>query len=357
MSESGFVARRVDSALPGRTAPLTEITARTGQAPPFELFRLVVELVVGRDGIVLLSGPVDWREPRERLPDADPARWSGPATLAHSLGPRSCCVRLDDLCRGEGEDFVTVDEHGSVVPPERRAGRSRPLVIRFPQDFPLVIGSPEAVHALVRAAPVPPEVFQARDTAVDYAAYRHLWHGPAPETYFGAETLVEAPDDRKAFVPAYEQGESFGMTHREAALVGDGPAPVALVPLPSDAQCAADIAPLLPTMDRARWLAFRAGYLHRRPDGRGVIDLLEHGDTTGWARAARNGDWALARALVEAQLAADGPVDPRAARACESIGREALTDPPAISADDLVAALAHVPAASVALPKRRWWHH
>ncbi|TQM77767.1 hypothetical protein FHX81_0001, partial [Saccharothrix saharensis] len=47
MNDSGFVARRVDPAFPGRTAPLTEITARTGQAPPFELFRLVVELVVG----------------------------------------------------------------------------------------------------------------------------------------------------------------------------------------------------------------------------------------------------------------------------------------------------------------------
>lgn len=357
MSDSGFVARRVDSALPGRTAPLTEITARTGQAPPFELFRLVVELVVGRDGIVLLSGPVDWREPRERLPAADPARWSGPATLAHSLGARLCCVRLDDLCRGEGEDFVTVDEHGAVVPPERRAGRERPLVIRFPQDFPLVIGSPEAVHALVRTAPVPPEVFRARDARVDYAAFRHLWRGPTPEAYFDVETLAEAPDGGKSFLQAYEAGKTFGRTHGEAALVGDGQDPVALVPRPSDAQCAADISPLLPTMDRARWLAFRAGYLHVRPDGRGVIDLMEHGDATGWARAARNDDWASARVLAEAQLAADGPADPRAAEACDLIRREALVDPPAIGADDLAAVLAHVPAASGAPPKRRWWHH
>ncbi|MFJ6676071.1 hypothetical protein ACIQMJ_33645 [Actinosynnema sp. NPDC091369] len=196
MSDSGFAARRVDSALPGRATPLTEITARRRQAPPFELFRLVVELVVGRDGIVVLSGPVDWREPRERLPDADPARWSGPATLTHSLGPRWCCVRLDDLWRGEGEDLVAVDERDAVVPPERRAGRTRPLVIRFPQDFPLV-----------RTARVPPEVFRAQDTRGDYAAFGRLWRGSAPGAHSSAIALAKHP--RRA-VRRRRAGESQG---------------------------------------------------------------------------------------------------------------------------------------------------
>ena len=370
MSVSGFAARRVDLALPDRSVPLTELTPRTAHTHPFELFRLVVELVVGRDGMVLLSGPVDWREVRERLPDADVPRWSRPADLAHSLGPQFSCVRLEDLFRAENEDFVTVDEHGALVPPDRRARRSpRPLVIRFPEDFPLLIGSPDAIHALVSAAPVPPEVHRARDTRVDYAAFEHLWRGPGPEAYFDIGNLLHDREQGNALAEMCEMGKAFGSTHREAALMGDYPPrqehAVVLVTRPTNAQCAADLAPLLPTMDRGRWLAFRAGYLHRRPDGQGVVDLVEHGDATGWAQAARDGDWVSARALAEAQLAADGPSDRRLAQAYDLITREALVDPPTAGADEPALAFAlrdhevtervTSSGATVVPRKRRWW--
>ncbi|MFI9011028.1 hypothetical protein ACIGNX_27720 [Actinosynnema sp. NPDC053489] len=327
MSDSAFLPRRRELVLAGRTASLTEIGARTGQAYPFELFRLLVELVSGRGGMVLLSAPVPWREVLDRHPDADQSRWSQPLNLAHSLGPRFSCVRLDDLRRGPGEDFVTVDERGAVVPPERRARRSRPLVIRFPEDFPLVIGSSHAIHALASAAPASPHTFRARDPRVDFAAFDHLWHGPPGAERDTVEKLLRTPGGRNGFAAARETGETFGSAHRNASLVGDGREPVALVHHPGDAQCAADFSPLLPAMRRPQWLAFRAGYLCGRPDGQGVLDLVEHGDTTGWARAARRGDWATAHALVRTQLTTSDQADPRPARACDLIGRRALTDP------------------------------
>ncbi|MCE6998166.1 hypothetical protein LZG04_25700 [Saccharothrix sp. S26] len=354
MSDSGFAARPLDLALPGGSTPLTEISPRTAHTHPFELFRLVVGLVVGRGGMVLLSGPVRWRE----RPGA--ALGSRPADLAHSLGPRFSCVRLHDLFRGEHEDFVTVDEHGLPVSPDRRAQRSprqRPLVIRFPEDFPLLIGAPDAVAAVASAAPVPPEVHRARDTHVDYASFDHLWRGPGPEEHFTVENLLRDRDEWNTLVEACEVGKAFGSAHRGSALVGDAPSAdepgIALVVPPTAAQCAADIAPLLPTMNRARWLAFRAGYLSRGPDGQGVVDLMEHGDASGWAQAARDGDWQSARALADAQLA-DGFPDRRVARACDLIGRRALVDPPAISADALASSLALGDRVATGR-RRRWW--
>lgn len=356
MSDSGFALRQRDLALPGRTVSLTEFTPRTGQAPPFEVFRLMVELLTGRDGMVLLSGPVDWRELRGRAPDVDRARWSEPVHLAHSLGPRFACARLDDLFRDGHEDFVTVDEHGTVVPPDRRARRSpaqRPLAIRFPENFPLVIGSPGAIRAVTAASPA--KVCQARDTRIDYAEFRHLWHGPPPDAYFGVESLGRTRSEWDDLLLACGTGKAFGRSHAEAVLNGDArdfvgtvlddatrlddERTILLIPRPTDAQCAADISTRLPAMDRARWLAFRAGYLCRRPDGQGVIDLLEHGDTTGWARSARNDDWFLARIQAEAQLA-DGPADRRLAEALDLIGRKALTDPPTIREDELALSFA-----------------
>ncbi|MFD0204830.1 MULTISPECIES: tetratricopeptide repeat protein [Saccharothrix] len=357
MSDSGFALRRRDLVLPERTVSLTEFTPRTGQAPPFEVFRLMVELLTGRDGMVLLSGPVDWRELRERAPGVDRARWSEPVHLAHSLGPRFACVRLDDLFRAEHEDFVTVDEHGTVVPPDRRARRlpaQRPLFLRFPKTFPLVIGSPEAIQAVTAASPA--KLYQARDARIDYAEFHHLWHGPAPDAYFSVENLSRSQAEWDDLLLACGIGKTFGRSHAKAVLNGDArdfvgtmlddaarlddEHTILLIPRPTDAHCAADIATRLPAMDRPRWLAFRAGYLSRRPDGQGVIDLLEHGDTTGWAHSARNDDWFLARIQAEAQLAADGPADRRLAEASDLISRKALTDPPTIRDDELALSFA-----------------
>ncbi|PSL57202.1 hypothetical protein B0I31_102180 [Saccharothrix carnea] len=352
MSDSGFSLRQRDLMLPGRTISFTEFTPRTGQVPPFEVFRLMVELLTGRDGMVLLSGPVDWRELRDRAPDVDRARWSEPVHLAHSLGPRVACVRLDDLFRAQREDFLTVDEHGTVVPPDRRARRlpaQRPLFLRFPENFPLVIGSPDAIRAVTATSPA--KVYRARDTRIDYAEFHHLWHGPAPDAYFGVENLGRSEAEWDDLLLTCGIGKTFGRSHAEAVLNGDArdfvgttlddatrvddEHAILLIPRPTDAQCAADISTRLPTMDRPRWLAFRAGYLCRRPEGQGVIDLLEHGDTTGWARSARNGDWSLARIQAEAQLAADDPPDRRLAEAFDLISRKALTDPPTIREDEL----------------------
>ncbi|KOX16636.1 hypothetical protein ADK67_39995 [Saccharothrix sp. NRRL B-16348] len=359
MSDSGFVLRRRGLVLPESTVSLTEITARPGLTQPFELFRLVVELLVGRDGMVLLSGPADWRELRGRHPDAAPWREaSKPANLAHSLGPRFSCVRLDDLFRDEHEDFVTVDEHGVVVPRAQRGRRlphGRPLFIRFPGNFPLVIGSDDAIRRLLPDQRSP-NVHRARDTRVDYSAFHHLWHGPPPEEYFSVDNLVQARDEWHTLFLACGIGKTLGRSHAKALLNGDarhfvgtllddatpadGEHPIVLVPEPTDAQCAADISPLLPTMDRARWLAFRAGYLYRRPAGQGVLDLVEHGDATGWAQAARDEDWTLARTLADAQLAetqlTDARLtDARLTEACDRIDRKALVDPPTIREDEL----------------------
>lgn len=352
MSDSGFVLRRRDLALPERTVPLTEITARTGRTPRFELFRLLVRLLVDRDGVVLLSGPVDWRELRERHPDA--ARWheaSRPADLACSLGPRFSCVPLDDLFRDPHEDFVTMDEHGVVVTAARRPRRlpaGRPLFIRFPAHFPLLIGSDEAIRRLVPAE-LSSNVHRARDTRVDYAAFHHLWHGPPPAEYFDVDNLLRIHEEWNSLFLACGIGKALGRAHAKAVLNGgardfvgtllDDEHTITLVPEPTDAQCAADMAPLLATMNRARWLAFRAGYLYRRPEGHSVLDLMEHGDATGWALAAREQDWASARALAEAQLA-DGPPDARLGEACDRITREALVDPPTIREDDLALTVA-----------------
>ncbi|MEU4766485.1 tetratricopeptide repeat protein [Actinosynnema sp. NPDC023794] len=353
MSDSGFVLRRRDLALPESTVSLTEITARADRAPRFELFRLLVRLLVDRDGMVLPSGPVDWRELRERHPDT--ARWheaSRPADLAASLGPRFSCVRLDDLFRDGHEDFVTVDEHGVVVTRAQRLRRlptGRPLFIRFPAHFPVVIGSDEAIRRLVPAE-LSPNVHRARDTRVDYAAFHHLWHGPPPAEYFGVDDLLRSRDEWNSLFLACGMGKALGRRHAKAILDGeardfvgtllDDATPVddeheiTLVPEPTDAQCAADVAPLLPTMNRARWLSFRAGYLYRRPAGLGVLDLMEHGNATGWAQAARDGDWDAARARADAQLT-DGPPDPRLAEARHRTARKTLVDPPTIREDEL----------------------
>ncbi|GAB2967193.1 hypothetical protein [Saccharothrix stipae] len=316
MSDSGFALRRRETALSGGPASLVEITARSGATHPFEMFRELVELFVGRDGAVLLAGRVDWREPPGRPADADATRLRQrcrPADLAHSLGPRFACVRLDDLVREGHEDFVTVDQHGAVVPRAQRLLRlpqQRPLLIRFPENSPVLIGSAETVGRLAAAAPgePPPAVHRAPDTPVDHAAFHHLWHGPPAAEYFSVERLLATPEKWPDLFLACGIGKTLGSSHAKAILTGgatpanfvgtmlDDATPIdhenriVLLTEPTDAQCAADIRPLLPTMDRARWLAFRAGYLCRRPAGQRVFDLVERGEATGRARAAGDRD-------------------------------------------------------------------
>lgn len=188
--------------------------------------------------------------------------------------------------------------------------------------FPALLGSQETIRYLASYADEPPPdeaIVQSRPTRTDYRQFAGLLSGD--ESAEKVVARLTGPDNRRT-VYTYGIGVALATGHQNGAMVGDahegnfmldattgrtvivdhagwfvfGPA--------TSAQCATDLAPLLPGFSPEDWSAFRFGYLTTWPHGRRVVDLIEFGDTTGWLSALHARDFpravaALDRAIVE----------------------------------------------------------
>ncbi|MEU0100368.1 hypothetical protein [Streptomyces sp. NPDC006267] len=172
-------------------------------------------------------------------------------------------------------------------------------------------------------------VSRSRPVRTDFREWAHLWApGDDDESLAHIEERLRRGDGRS--VLAYSMAQLLATGHRNGALHGDArwesfswsPERGCAVILahdaryldrpPTPAQCATDLMPLLPSLSRPTWRAFRLGYLRGRPDGpdaRNVIDLIEFGDTTGWMQAMARNDMVEAVDLLGEALDRCGPAD------------------------------------------------
>ncbi|MGR3939286.1 hypothetical protein [Streptomyces sp. BRA346] len=172
-------------------------------------------------------------------------------------------------------------------------------------------------------------VSRSRPVRTDFREWVHLWApGDDDESPAHIEERLRRGDGRS--VLAYSVAQLLATGHRNGALHGDArwesfawsPERGCAVILahdaryldqpPTPAQCATDVMPLLPSLSRPSWRAFRLGYLRGRPDGpdgRNVIDLIEFGDTTGWMQAMARNDMVEAVDLLGEALDRCGPAD------------------------------------------------
>lgn len=184
------------------------------------------------------------------------------------------------------------------------------------QRYPFLVGPKESVRFLCSFAdtlPPAPFPYETRPTRTDYREFRDRW-------------ITREPQEPNAFM--FQLGEVMAGMHRKMVLHGDAHLGnwlmvrgqvvvgdndlVFLHCVPTPAQCATDIAPLLPELSASSWMNFRTGYLHtwQEPEGQRVIDLIQLGDRTGWAVPFRAGEFARAVALLDRQLAeVDTPVE------------------------------------------------
>ncbi|MER6470986.1 hypothetical protein [Streptomyces collinus] len=183
-------------------------------------------------------------------------------------------------------------------------------------------------------------VSRSRPVRTDFREWAHLWApGDDDEAPAHIEERLRRGDGRS--VLAYSVAQLLATGHRNGALHGDarwesfgwsserGCAVILahdaryLDQPPTPAQCATDVMPLLPSLSRPAWRAFRLGYLSGRPDGSGrfdgrnVIDLIEFGDTTGWMQAMAQNDLAEAVDRLGEALDRCAPAD--------QVGRMVLT--------------------------------
>ncbi|MGW0885578.1 hypothetical protein [Streptomyces sp. NPDC002671] len=172
-------------------------------------------------------------------------------------------------------------------------------------------------------------VSRSRPVRTDFREWAHLWApGDDDESPAHIEERLLRGDGRS--VLAYSVAQLLATGHRNGALHGDArwesfawsPERGCAVILahdaryldrpPTPAQCATDVMPLLPSLSRPTWRAFRLGYLRGRPDGpdgRNMIDLIEFGDTTGWMQAMARNDMVEAVDLLGEALDRCGPAD------------------------------------------------
>lgn len=375
---SDFAVVRKKLRLPAGAVPLVEMAPREGTGQSFEDFQRLARLFAGQGDLIMLTGPVNWREAAERYagtPLSDPENlplailgYNRPDCLAASLGEGFACVALNALYRDEPEEIVTVDARGAEVPPSQRVAwleKGEQLFALSPSYFPVIFGSEESVSMLCSYAPGehPPTIHRTAPLRRDYSDFQHLWLGPAPQEYFGIEGLLRLWEAWDALFRACGIGKAMGQEHSRGLLNGDTHPgnfvtqklldtavlidfehKLCLIPELTPPQCANDIAPLLPDMQRADWLAFRSGYLSTHPRGQAVVDFMERGDATGWMQAVRNNDWHRALRLADAELhprasSKSGP-DSRVKAAREQIARHELTSFPAFREDELALAFA-----------------
>ncbi|MFE9023893.1 hypothetical protein ACFYNL_35735 [Streptomyces sp. NPDC007808] len=184
--------------------------------------------------------------------------------------------------------------------------------------FPCLLAGVATVRTLLSdSGVVVPDTLMRRSRPVraDFRQWAHLW---APEN--GEEPAASVMERLRRGdghgVLAYAVAELLATGHRNGVLHGDarwesfgwvperGKAVIIehaarfLCRPPTPAQCATDLAPLLPSLSPSAWRAFRLGYLHHWPEGRSVIDLVEYGDTTGWVRAMARQDMPAAATLL-----------------------------------------------------------
>ncbi|MDW8807336.1 hypothetical protein P1P68_21730 [Streptomyces scabiei] len=169
-------------------------------------------------------------------------------------------------------------------------------------------------------------VSRSRPVHTDFREWAHLWApGDDDESLAHIEERLRRGDGRS--VLAYSVARLLATGHRNGALHGDArwesfgwsPERGCAVILahdaryldrpPTPAQCATDVMPLLPSLSRPTWRAFRLGYLRGWSDGRNVIDLIEFGDTTGWLQAMARNDMVEAVDLLGEALDRCGPAD------------------------------------------------
>ncbi|MFF9815202.1 hypothetical protein [Streptomyces sp. NPDC014006] len=169
-------------------------------------------------------------------------------------------------------------------------------------------------------------VSRSRPVCTDFREWAHVWEpGDDYESPAHIEERLRSGDGQS--VLAYSVAQLLATGHRNGALHGDarwesfgwssewGCAVIlahgARYPdrPPTPAQCATDMMPLLTSLSRPAWGAFRLGYLRGRPDARNVIDLIEFGDTTGWMQAMARSDMDEAVNLLAEALDQCGPAD------------------------------------------------
>ncbi|MFD5517264.1 tetratricopeptide repeat protein [Streptomyces sp. NPDC127066] len=200
------------------------------------------------------------------------------------------------------------------------------------QVFPCLLAGATTLRNLLTGNGISlPDGFVSRSRPVrtDFREWAHLWvPGDDEESAAHIEERLRRGDGRG--VLAYSVAQLLATGHRNGALHGDArwesfgwsPERGCAVILthdarhldrpPTPAQCATDVMPLLRSLSRPTWRAFRLGYLRGRldgPGGRNVIDLIEFGDTTGWMQAMARNDMVEAVDLLGEALDRCGPAD------------------------------------------------
>ncbi|WP_410597912.1 hypothetical protein [Amycolatopsis sp. lyj-23] len=188
------------------------------------------------------------------------------------------------------------------------------------QVFPALLGKPEIIRYVASYAnEIPPDdaIVVSRPVRTDYREFADLLR--SGESAKQVIARLTGPGNRRP-VFVYGIGVILATGHQNGCMAGDAhegnfmPGPEGRTVMidhevwfrfgpGTSAQCATDLAPLLPTFSSADWSAFRLGYLTTWPDGGRVIDLIEFGDTTGWLNALHAKDFA--RAVVALDRALD----------------------------------------------------